>query len=126
MFKYVLSLTFAVGLASAATISTTVNCDGVTTVGTFSASCNDGRFMAQASIGISGGLSISVDAGPVAGPMTLPSGSASANFFDDYVFTVTGGTGEGFFFPCFNGGRDAGADVGIFIGGIGEDPETTV
>ena len=51
MFKYALSLTFAIALASAATISTSVTCDGVTTVGTFSARCDVGLYMASAGLG---------------------------------------------------------------------------
>ena len=39
MFKYVLSVSLAVSLASAATISTIATCDGVTTTGTTGASC---------------------------------------------------------------------------------------
>lgn len=64
MFKNVLSLTFAASLASAATISTSATCDGVTTVGTFSASCNDGHYMASADLLVSGGLSVGVHVSP--------------------------------------------------------------
>jgi hypothetical protein len=104
MFRYVLSLTFVVGLASAATISTTATCDGVTTVGTFSASCNHGTSTAQASLEIDGHFSVFAEA------TTSDFGGgediATANFSDDYVFTVFGGSGNGFFNPCFVGGGD--------------------
>jgi hypothetical protein len=103
MFRYVLSLTFAVSFASATTISTSASCDGVTTVGTFGAHCNDGHFEAYAGVGaplIASTLSFfdaSVRGGPIAFPPGM--GGASANFFGSYVFTVFGGTGKGFFIP---------------------------
>jgi hypothetical protein len=50
MLKFVLPLTFAVSCATAATIVTSATCDGVTTVGTATAMCSDGRFFAAASI----------------------------------------------------------------------------
>jgi hypothetical protein len=58
MFKYLLSLTFAVGLASAATISTSATCDALTVVGIFSASCNHLTSQAQAVLEISGTFSV--------------------------------------------------------------------
>jgi hypothetical protein len=53
MFKYLVSLIFVVGLASAATFSAMATCDGVTTSGVqlgdrFGASCADGFVMAEA------------------------------------------------------------------------------
>jgi hypothetical protein len=99
MFKYVLSLIFAVGLATGATISTTATCDGVITVGTTSASCSTPDVFAQASVGRTSVSVLAEGTSPPFGP-----GSASANFSADEVFTVNGGTGEGFFFPCFVGG----------------------
>jgi hypothetical protein len=116
MFRYFLSLTFAVGVVSAATINTTATCDGVTTVGTDSASCDDGHFEARAGVS-------STSAG--ASAMFLPSsppdfrgGGAQASFSDDYVFTVTGGTGAGFFVPCLSGSTDAEASAGASFGSI--------
>ena len=76
--------------------------------------------MASAGLQISGTLSISVTAGAITGLLT--SGSASANFFDDYVFTVRGGTGNGFFYPCFGGGEDDGASIIMSVGSIGAPP----
>jgi len=111
MFRYVLSLTLAVSYASAATISTTATCDGVTTVGTTFARCSTPDVLAQASVGLT---SVSV----LAEGTSLPfgPGSASASFSADEVFTVNGGTGGGFFFPCFDG---AGfAMVGMSFGGV--------
>src|ERR1700720_3938233 len=105
MFKYLLSLTFAVSFATAATIITTATCDGVTTTGTTFAMCNI-PFGAGAVASITAPsfeespslletpFRVSVSA---AGPGNQ-STSASANFFDDYVFTVFGGTGGGLFF----------------------------
>lgn len=67
---------------------------------------------------VSGGLSVGVDVSP---STRFPpgTGSASANFFDDFVFTVNGGIGNGFFFPCFSGSSDAGTSVSIGLAGIG-------
>jgi hypothetical protein len=127
MFKYVLSLTFAVSLASAATITTTATCDGVTTVGTTSAMCNI-PFIASASASIAApsfeqspsflatSFQVSVSA---AGTGPVFSTSASADFSDDYVFTVFGGTGGGLFFPCFSGagqGSAGGNFAGVSFG----------
>jgi hypothetical protein len=102
MFKYVLSLTFVVDLASAATISTIAKCGGTVIVGTFSSSCNDLGFEAQASLKTSRSFSVFTEASLAAPnePGDCCAG-ASANFSDDYVFTVFGGTGDGFFLPCF-------------------------
>jgi hypothetical protein len=108
MLKYFVSLTLVAGLASAAMVSTSVTCDGVTTIGTTFASCNDGRSSASASSpnpnpfgGIVGIVAQASAAGfPPGAPPT--SASANASFSEDYVFTVFGGTGGGFFRPCFS------------------------
>jgi hypothetical protein len=131
MFRYVLSLTFAVGLSPAATMTARASCDGVTTVGTNSAFCDDGRFMARAGGGgpafvdsrIAPGLGafgVGVSASP--SPSGFPpvgSSSAFVSFEDDYMFTVFGGTGAGSFFPCFGGISVAGSSVFMSLGGIG-------
>jgi hypothetical protein len=104
MFKYVLSVSVAVSLASAATMSTIATCDGVTTTGTTGASCDDGRSSAIAGVGtnfLGFGVSAQADAGGF-NPPPSQSAFASATFIDQYVFTVFGGTGAGFFSPCFN------------------------
>jgi hypothetical protein len=114
MFRYVLSLTFAVGLASAATIITIATCDGVTTTGTTGASCDDGRSSAIAGVGTNVfgfGVSAQADAGGF-NPPPSQSAFASATFIDQYVFTVFGGTGGGFFSPCFN---ISGSGQGQFV-----------
>jgi hypothetical protein len=134
MFRYVLSLTFAVGLASAATISTFAGCDGVAMVGTFSAFCNDGHFMASAVLFApsfvdtriaplpEGAFEVSVDVRAIQfGPPFPPEpviGSASANFSDDYVFTVYGGTGNGLFCAAVMNSFGSGASAGITFGGF--------
>ena len=116
MFRYVLFLTFAVGLASAATFNATATCDGVTTTGTTSASCNDNGAMASASA-----LGISAQAQAITGavqPGSPPNSAfASANFSDNYFFTVSGETGQGSFYPCFEGGGNGEAtEQGLFDG----------
>jgi hypothetical protein len=102
MSKFILCLAFAVGLASAATISTTARCSGPTTFGTFSASCNDAFAEADATIEIDGTFSASANAHTSDFGGTVP--EATANFSDDYVFTVFAGTGRGFFFHAFQVG----------------------
>jgi hypothetical protein len=96
MFRYVLSLTFAVSFATAATITTTATCDGVTTVGTTSASCSDALSSASASVDIS-----SLSFGAEVQAMLTPPGiegaysSATANFSDEDVFTAFGELAQG-------------------------------
>lgn len=104
MFRYVLSFTFAVGLSSAATIITAVTCDGVTTTDTFSASCSDSDASASAMVQTGVPISISVQTAARSLNGTSSSAGASASISGDYVFTVFGGTGGGFFYPCFEGG----------------------
>ena len=100
MVRCVLCFTFAVSLASAATISTSATCDGVTTVGTTSASCGDST--AQALVQITGiSFEVSVQAAIARSAVPPSSASSSASFSGNYVFTMFGGTGEGFFYPCF-------------------------
>jgi hypothetical protein len=126
LFKYVLSVSLAMSFASAATISTSATCDGVTTIGTTFAMCNI-PFGAGAVASITAPsfeespssletpFRLSVSA---AGPGNQ-STSASANFSDDYVFTVLGGTGGGLFFPCFVGsgqGSGGGSFAGVVLG----------
>ncbi len=117
MFRYVLSLTFAVGCATAATISTSALCDGMYTVGTFSASCNNLISQAQASLEIVGHFRVFAEASTT--DFGAGEDIATANFSDDYVFTVTVGTGAGFFLPCFSGGGDG--TVTMSFGGVTGD-----
>ncbi len=114
MFKYVLSLTFVLAFASAATISTSAMCDGVTTVGTTSASCIDGSGSFASAMVTTGSMF-----GAEAQASTIFSGSASAsaNFSGDLFFTVFGGTGQGSFYPCFvGGGNHTAMEHGMFDG----------
>jgi hypothetical protein len=123
MFRYVLSLTFAVGLVSAATISTVAQCDGTTIFGTFSASCNHLGFEAHSSIEISPTFSVFAEASLQ--PPNTPGdagAAASANFSDDYFFTVFGGTGDGYFRPCFVGSSGgSGISATMSFGGMAFD-----
>jgi hypothetical protein len=129
MFKFVLSLTFAVSYATAATIITTATCDGVTTVGAAMAMCNDVRSFASAEVGGSlqdltvgsfTSFTVNVDAGPGVGLPSSAVASASASFSEDAVFTVSGGTGTGFFYPCVfvtsHNGGSASIVFGTFSG----------
>ena len=124
MTRHLLLFTCAARLVSAATIMTTATCDGVTALGTFSAICNVGAGALAADAEIQapsfidsrmpGGFLVETSAGGIGGS------SASAHFADDYVFTVFGGTGQEFFFPCFSGvGR---GQVGASFAGISLNP----
>jgi len=62
---------------------------------------------------------VSVHAGVVGFPPGFA--SATANFADDYVFTVSGGSGNGFFFPLFVLDHNGGT-AGISFAGIGGPP----
>ena len=127
MFRYVLSLIFAVGLASTATISTSATCDGVTTVGTFGARCDDGLYMAFAGlsappfgdtrIGPFPDFSVLVDVNQVGLAPPIGGGTATANFSDDYVFTMHGGTGNGSFCPVILTGHGSGASASMTFAG---------
>jgi hypothetical protein len=116
MLRYVLSLTFAVSFAPAATISTTATCDGVTTVGTTSATCDDGQFRATATVSSTHASVFVQPSSPIG------SGEAFANFSADYVLTVfpfvPGTLGGGLFFPCFSGGGSPNATAEGSFGGI--------
>jgi hypothetical protein len=70
-------------------------------------------------IGLSPNFSVSVDVEQVGG---LPGGgTATANFSDDYVFTVFGGTGNGSFCPVINTEHGSGASAGMTFAGIGTE-----
>ena len=112
MFRYVLSLTFAVGLVSAAPISAT--CNGVITLGMTSASCN-GPGLVFAMIQTTPSFAASAGANAQAtGNTTL---FTSASVSGDFFFTVFGGTGQGSFYPCFlGGGNHTAMEQGFFDG----------
>jgi hypothetical protein len=123
MFRYVLALVFAVGFASAAIISTTATCDGVTTVGTTEAICNDGRSAASAFVAFGvppfPGVPVGEVHVDVSNSVPGGSGSATANFSEDAVFTVFGGTGNGIFWPCVSFSPHNSDRVGISFAGSG-------
>ena len=106
MLRTVLVLTLAAGCAGAATITTQVECNGEVSSGTTSAFCSNAVSIARASIGASPqyqdsvGFSIFADGGTFASPPPFVTFSASALFHDDYVLTVTGGSGAGSLLPC--------------------------
>jgi len=112
MFKYVLFLTFVVSLASAATIS--AMCDGVTTFGTTSASCN-GPGPVFAMIQTSPTFAASASASAFRNEFT------SASVSGVFLFTAFGGTGQGFFYPCFQGLGDHDAVEQGSFGGVSVD-----
>jgi len=102
LFEYFLLLV-ALGYANAATIAT-VNCDGLIVSDPNFATCNSTGSVALAEVD-------SVRPGP--GRIAEVFAGASADFFPDfaraqaslsstYVFTVTDGTGGGFFLPCLS------------------------
>jgi NO-binding membrane sensor protein with MHYT domain len=126
MFRLVLSRTFATGFELAATVSTTAQCDAVTMVGTFLASCDDGLAMAQAGItapafvsnaGMNS-FSLTVHAAQIAGPPPVALASAMANFSDDYVFAVSGKTGTGFFCPVSTTSHGGGGIATMTVAGV--------
>ncbi|HEV2688655.1 MAG TPA: hypothetical protein VGV35_08880 [Bryobacteraceae bacterium] len=116
MFKSLL-LVLALGSASASTIAT-VSCDGNTASDPTMAQCTgmngqfpDANAMAQA--GMPYGF-LGVDVNASAGG----SGTATANatLSGTYLFTVTGGTGGGFFLPCIGAYEDFGNSSASFTG----------
>jgi len=112
MFRYVLSLVFALGCATAALISAT--CDGVTTFGTTSVSCDGGSVSAMIQTSPSFVGSASAHAETFGSDSSFTSASASG----DFLFTMFGGTGEGSFYPCFVGGGNHTAEENGFFDGI--------
>jgi hypothetical protein len=113
MLRSLLFFTLTTGCIAAATITTQVNCNGVVS----NSSCSDSYFSASVSIGA--GFSISADALQESNPFLFASVSATATFQDDYLFTVTGGSGSGMVEPCITASWDAdrgGAGAGISFG----------
>ena len=86
---------------SAGTVGTAVNCGGPPIVGSYSAAC--GSFGtgtgAEAEASLTG---MFASAGASTGN-SWDGSSASANFSADYMLTVTGGSGYGFFEPLWSG-----------------------
>jgi hypothetical protein len=114
MFRLFFSLSFALGVATAATIITTATCDGVTTTGITDANCDSDGSTANATLGIT---TLPFGAGVLVTSSPPGSASASANFSGDYVFTVFGGNGGGLFYPCFRANSfGSGVGHGAFDG----------
>ncbi len=93
MFRSFL-LVLALGTASATTIAT-VNCNGNITSDPTFAQCS-GAQGSSATASVSSFLV--VDVNTIGGSSAFA--SASASLSGTYLFTVTGGTGGGFFLPC--------------------------
>jgi hypothetical protein len=103
MLKRLISLALALGCIKGATICTFASCRGFGSVsGTTSASCPG----ADAEIVANPVYQDSVNIQANSGGSDIPHGDqgtfASATFIDDYILTVTGGTGQGFFVPCLS------------------------
>jgi hypothetical protein len=133
MFKIVFSLAVTVSCASAGLIaSAQASCDSMTNTGTTSASCfysfnvdpvHSGFLTVSASgfIFDQGNIGGSADARAFGDRGT---GNAFVSLSEDFIFTVNGGSGDGFFVGCFSGFADpgfAGAQVsaGGSFGGSG-------
>jgi hypothetical protein len=126
ILRSVLAATLGTGCALAATIATQVNCNGLVRTGTTSASCSTDLASASATIGASPfyqdsvGFSIEALGGTENFPPPLTTFSASATFQDDYVLTVTGGSGSGSIWPCMFASWDnyrGSGNAGINFGG---------
>jgi hypothetical protein len=105
-FLILFLLACASGLASSVDASATCKTygsPGGSWVGAvYSASCYDGFSSAEGEVSISGAWAeVSAGAGSFGG--ALFTAGASASLVADYVLTVTGATGEGFFVPTFSG-----------------------
>ena len=86
----------ACALGFAASVSTSVQCGAVVIEGRYSASCETVDALASAEVSVAG-LSTSASAFSGVPPS---SASAGASFYaDDYILTVTGGSGSGFAEP---------------------------
>ena len=105
-FLILFLLACASGLASSVDASATCKTygsPGGSWVGAvYSASCGDDFSSAEGDVSISGAWAeVSAGAGSFGG--ALFTAGASASLDADYVLTVTGATGEGFFLPTFSG-----------------------
>jgi len=133
MFKYLLCFAFAVSCASAGLIAIAqASCDSMTNTGTTSALCS---YSFNVDPVHSGFLTVSAsgfifDEGNISGTADARAfgdrgtGNASLSLSEDFIFTVNGGSGDGFFVGCFSGFADpgfAGAQVsaGGSFGGSG-------
>jgi hypothetical protein len=131
MFRDLLFFALGGGCALAATITTQVNCNGEVSTGAAAASCSHALSHASASISETSlyqdrvGFGVQVfggEAATVTPPFVFVAWSASATFQDDYLLTVTGGSGAGSIKPCMSTFWNAfrgGADIEIGFGNSG-------
>jgi len=125
MFKYVFPFVLIVGCASAATISTSAACPGTGASGTTGAGCSWQGGISNARITANPAYQDSVDIldqtfVQVFGGFDCFAGqcAASGTFIDDYVLTVTGGTGGGSLVPCLFTGHNLSGPTELFGGTI--------
>lgn len=129
ILRPLLFFTLSTGCIAAATITTHVECDGVV----YNAlSCSDSQTSASVSIGATAqyvdsvGLNIAADGAAFPFPPPFVTFSATATFQDDYLFTVTGGSGSGMIEPCiavFWDNDRGNGDAGISFGSTGFSTE---
>jgi hypothetical protein len=125
ILRSLLFFTLTTGCIAAATITTQVNCDGVV----YNAlTCSDSQTGASVSIAVDAqyvdsiGMGISADGFADPFPPPFVGYSAEASFQDDYLFTVTGGSGSGMIRPCISAFSDnyrGLGDAGIGFGNAG-------
>jgi len=111
-------LLLVLGTASASTIAT-VNCDGNIVSDPTFAQCNDGKTHAYAQVFSPWDVGGSAWGAPIG---SSGFSSTSVSLSGTYLFTVTGGTGGGFFLPCVSAyifPPFASADASFFGNGVG-------
>jgi hypothetical protein len=142
MLKYSIFLFLAIDCADPATISLTAYCspNGSYQTGPTFASCSstdqtasatvDAQLFYQDTLGggayFSGspGVTTSVEP-PVCDYSSCTLTFTNASFADDYVLTVTGGVGQGFFVPCmFAGGYGFGTEAQLASASFGNSTVT--
>jgi hypothetical protein len=138
MFKFVIGILLGIGCAAAATVSLGANCgfDSSSQGGPTFSSCAspgqsasatvDAQLFYQDTLGGgtyssgSPGVTTSVEPPNCHFPCTTAA-VTNASFADDYVLTVTGGVGQGFFEPCmFAGGFGFGTEAQLASASFGE------
>jgi hypothetical protein len=139
MFKFAVCLLLRIGYADAATVTVSVNCgsdgsyqSGLTTARCFPGPSNFFGQTASASVAantayqdvsgrdLNGSLAVTTMVTPnhCIGLCMFHS-EASGTFVDDYVFTVTGGTGQGLFLPCLAAGAEGPGSDGAASASFG-------
>jgi hypothetical protein len=127
MFKLVFSLAVTVSCASAGLIaSAQASCGGMRDTGTTFASCSYSYNIDQVHSGFltviasglineQGNIGGSADASAFGDRGT---GFAGVSLSEDFILTVTGGSGDGFFVGCFSGFADPGiGGAMVFVNG---------